>query len=581
MPIWTLNELDDSGGVFKGRAGDPFEWSSKLPEENVFGRFATDPAFRDDLLGSVPHLAEGGWTSPNLVGRLAMYNVASALRINIGRIATTLGFLSTQIPAVRSTYYEPLEAVARAVDLAKKVVNSKQFQNALNALGFIPIVGWIIKILARVAETVIRIVDAVRDKREAKARRALAKVASIPLAQYMQGADEVLTKAMMLRIADFDAQWVVEPRYPAASGSDFVALQEEVDPGDDLWAGWLVYTERNAVGLDPQSAGAGLGYVPGTRNLHASIELRTGYGGSVRDLGEFYPTVRMAAVQFWEMLVNDGPAMFGVDTERAKAKWEDYAASAHEFGSEILGGWSMSRTALEMGATQHLCVPEIYGIGDCKGSKRGKLVGIPGNGHRSAWLSYMRELFDPREVHNEGQPWTTDNIDWSSIATTRALDNLKERQISKLQSIECMYVDDGLDERTGLPRYRAIGTQSSKGPLWNRWYQSVKSVFESGDWKRVRFRDVPEGRLKQELREWCAGQSVDCDSLGTVGGFQIAGPSSLGDPVPPDPPDPREVSFGDFEVAPPKKRKRKSSPAEAAAGLALLGGGAWALSKVL
>lgn len=186
------------------------------------------------------------------------------------------------------------------------------------------------------------------------------------------------------------------------------------------------------------------------------------------------------------------------------------------------------------------------------------------------------------DVSQRRQPWTTDNIDWSTIATSRALDNLEERQQAKLQSIECMYVDDSRDERTGQPRYRAIGTESSKGPMWNRWFDSVKSVFESGDWRRVRFKDVPEGRLKQELRQWCASHSVDCDTLGTPGGFIAAGPSSLGDPVPPSPPDPREVQLGAYAFAAPKKRgKRRAGGASTAASLALLGGGAWALTKVL
>ncbi len=560
--IFTAHQLHDAESVFHGRGGDPLEWTSRLPDLSVFG-FRADPALQGDLFGN------------DQVAQLAVRNVASALRLAAGRVAVTQGFSLAQIPLLADLFGDPLEVLSKGLNIAKEILGSKAFSQAIDQIGWIPIVGWIIEILASVVELVVRIVANVRDKREAEARKVLAQIGTLPIAQWSQGADEVLARTMMMKLDEYDAQWIVSPRYPARSAGDFRAKAQKINPTDPVWAGWLVHTGSLAPGGD---GSAGLGFIPGSRNLHGAMELRTRGARDFRDLGAFYPTARLAAVQWWEMLVAGGPVMFSVDTDAAATAWADYLQSAVEFGDHVLSGWSASLTATELGATTHTCVYEMYGVGQCRKAKKGKHVPIVGTGHRSVYLDYLFSLFDPRR-HDPDRGWDRDNIDWTDTIPGRALRNLEERQRAVLQSLACMTVDDS--EVDGRPRYRAIGTATNKGPLWNRWYESVKAVFESGDWRRVRFDDVPEGALKTEFRQRCSVMGIDCTTLGKQHQTTLAAaPSSLGDPVPPTPPNPIEIKVAFATLIDPKtpRQRRRVSAATWALAAGVLGG-VWALSK--
>src|SRR5690606_10724708 len=156
-----------------------------------------------------------------------------------------------------------------------------------------------------------------------------------------------------------------------------------------------------------------------------------------------------------------GPAMFSVDASAAQRAWADYLRSAVDFGDHVLDGWSTSITATALGATQHICVPQLYGVGECRKAKKNKLAPITGDGHRSAYLDYLFKLFEPRRIDLD-RGWNRDNIDWNDTVPGRALANLEERQRAVLQSLACMTVDDSVVD--GQPRFRAIGTATSKGP---------------------------------------------------------------------------------------------------------------------
>ena len=560
MAIFSLDELHSPDSLFQGRAIDPLEWSSRLPDLSVFN-FGADPALLEDLWGG------------EQVSRLAMRNVASALRLAIGRVAITQGFASEQFPALHGMFADPLEVLSKGLSLAEEILGSRAFSNAVDQIGWIPIVGWIIELVASVVELVVKIISSVRDKRLEDARKELAQIATLPIANWSRGADEVLTRSMMLRLDDCDAQWIVLPRYPATSKEDFRATPQRVNPTDSIYAGWLVHTGR----YGPETDGSqGLGFVPGTRNLHGAMELRTRGARDFRDLGGYFPTARLAAVQWWEMIVAGGPAMFSVDPTAAREAWADYLRSAVDFGHDVLDGWSTSVSASHFGATVHRCEVEMYGAGECTKKNKGRTVPIVGTGHRSAYLDYLFTLFDPRR-HDAERGWDRDNIDWDDTIPGRALANLEERQRALLQSLACMTVDDS--EVNGRPRFRAIGTATSKGPLWQRWYESVTAVFQSGDWRRVKFDDVPEGSLKAELRDRCITAGIECENLGRQFETHLAAPSSLGSPVPPTPPNPVEVQVG-YLVRPPKRppvrRRRNAMTVALAAGVL---GGLWMIGR--
>jgi hypothetical protein len=558
--IFSIDALHDPGSPFRGNGLDPLDWASRLPDLSVFG-FRADPALEADL-----------WDGQQ-VAQLVMRNVASALRMASGRVAVTQGFSGRQLPALTDLFRDSFDTLSAGLDLASKVLGSRSFTASLDQLGWIPYAGWVLELIASVTELVVGIVQAVGNRREAEARKLLASVGTLPLAQWSQGADEVLTRAMMMRLEGYDAQWIVSPRYPARAPSDFLAQPAEARPGDDRWAAWVVYTGGPP---EPGEGSLGLGFVPGTRNLHGAMELRTRGAGDLRDLGAFYPTARMAAVQWWEMIVAGGPAMFSVDASAAQRAWADYVQAAVGFGDEVLDGWSTSITATRLGAKTHTCVAELYGVGECRKGKRNEQVPIVGHGHRSAYRGYLFELFDPRRI-DPGKGWARDNIDWNDTIPGRALESLEARQRAVLQSLSCMTVDDSAVG--GRPRFRAIGTATSKGPLWQRWYDSVTAVLQSGDWRRVRLDDVPEGALKAELRDRCLAAGIDCATLGKQIETTLVTPSSLGDPVPPTPPNPVEVQFAHAVfVGPAAKKKPRPSPLAWALAAGVLGG-AWALSR--
>ena len=135
----------------------------------------------------------------------------------------------------------------------------------------------------------------------------------------------------------------------------------------------------------------------------------------MRDLGAFYPTARMAAVQWWEMIVAGGPAMFSIDASAARQAWADYLRSAVDFGHDVLSGWSTSITATGLDATTHTCVPELYGIGECRKVRRNKLVPIVGTGHRSVYLDYLLTLFELEKLAYEVAYERAHRPDWEAI----------------------------------------------------------------------------------------------------------------------------------------------------------------------
>src|SRR5690606_9765952 len=140
--IYSIDQLHDPGSVFKGQGLDPLDWASRLPDLSVFG-FRADPALSADL-----------WDGQQ-VAQLAMRNVASALRLAVGRVAVTQGFAGPQLPALSNLFRDSLDTLSAGLDLAKKILGSKAFSEALDGLGWIPYVGWVLEVIASVVELVV------------------------------------------------------------------------------------------------------------------------------------------------------------------------------------------------------------------------------------------------------------------------------------------------------------------------------------------------------------------------------------------------------------------------------------------
>lgn len=512
--IYTPDDLY-APGMFNewGRDSNPMEWESKMPGFAVFNSAMTDPALMPEILGG-PAAFDDVWSGGEAgkgylkmaaegryISQLGLYSVTGAMRNAIGGVATTVGFLQRSVGVITGVYETRIDQVAAALNVVSGVLDSQAFNAAINAIGMIPIVGWIIKILVEVAKIITSIVGIVAEKNREEAEEALAQVATLPMPQWSAQADGHLAKLCQISAATYNLQWLVMPRYPAYSPDDFTGKPIDAN-NDDRWEGWIVHP---ALFTAPETGSApppGLGFVPGTRNIHATMQLLLGGAKNITDLGTFYPVASMTASNLWEsMLKGTHPSTMCVDTDLAMGAWEAYIHAALDFafptefgGSGILArGWSMSPSA-NFGAGSHTCVA---GMENSQGCSSGDVtwarsVGIPGSGHTSAFIAYLNTLFDFERKNDAGE-WVLGNIDTATSRPVKALQELRDAQSAMVDSMDCMYLTD-METSQGRAQFAALGVDAPnrRGPLWNKWANNVQKVFDSGSWANINWADVPQ-----------------------------------------------------------------------------------------
>lgn len=601
--IFTDQDLMRQDGIFSGwgSSSDLFNWESELPSMAVFSRLASDPALRSNIMGG------GSWmkqedpatgaliaTAPQMfVAELGMYSLAGALRNTVANISITLGYLQNSIQVVQGFFHDPIQSVAASLNVVSDILNSEAFNAAINSIGWIPIVGWIIKILVEVAKIVTSIISVVGDKKQEEARKALALMMTLPQAEWSADADGIMAQYLQRQALGHNLQWMVYPRYPAQDADDFTGVPLDVD-NNDRWDGFLVYSKEF---LNPSlEVPPGMGFVPGTRNLHGAMELRSPGHANIADIGNFYPTAQAMAANIWEQMLKGHPMALSVNTDAAIEAWASYAHAALDFalptgsgGSGILArGWSGSPTA-SFGASSHVC---MEGMHDCSGHqiRFAKMKDIPGDGHTDALVSYYQTLFEWRRKSNSGD-WSLGNLDPYTIRPAIALQELRSQQESILNSLQCMYVDDAAVPigMASVPRYAGIGTSNNPGPLHSLWQQNVQKVFDSGGWEHVDWSDVPThpdparglfSPVRQHIEmavEQKYSMSAD-EFFATKHQWQITVPQLLvpKSPVPPPAPTPptyiETAGYIDASLVGGATGIRRSSaaPLAMAAGIALL-----------
>jgi hypothetical protein len=501
-------------GIFNewGRDSNPFEWESKMPGFAVFNSAMTDPRLMPEILGG-PAAFDNVWSGGEpgkgyitmaaegrYISQLGLYSVTGALRNAIGGVATTVGFLQRSAAVLTGVFETRIDQVATALNVVSGILDSQAFNAAINAIGVIPIVGWIIKILVEVAKIITSIVDIVAQKNRDEAEEALARVATLPMPQWSAQADGHLAKLCQISASTYNLQWLVMPRYPAYSPDDFTGTPIDADD-NNRWDGWIVHPAMFTAPETGSEAPPGLGFVPGTRNIHATMQLLLGGAKNITDLGTFYPVASMTAANLWEqMLKGDHPSTMCVDTDMAMGAWEAYIHAALDFafptefgGSGILArGWSMSPSA-NYGASSHTCVSGMEDAYGCSGGDVtfARDVNIPGTGHTDGFIAYLNTLFDFERKNSNGD-WSLGNIDTARSRPVRALQELRDAQVSVIESMDCMYLTD-METPQGRAQYAALGVDAPnrRGPLWGQWANNVQKVFESGSWVNVNWADVP------------------------------------------------------------------------------------------
>ncbi|MFZ6184874.1 hypothetical protein [Nannocystis pusilla] len=426
-----------------------------------------------------------------------------AVRLVLSQIATTVGFLKQAVKALGDVFKGAVAAVGDALNIALQVLDNPGFNAAINSLCAIPIVGWIIKAVVTVAKLVLKIVETVRQNR-AKRQEAWRQMRSLmPLAQWDPDIDAIQVRNVGLRLHVFDTAYVFMPRYLANSPGDFYAEQASGDPDSKRLDAWRLLTRH---------PDGGLGFVPGTQNLHGAIEMPVGFCAGVKDLGDFFPTAQQMAYQLWNTVLNeDTPALFTVPARRCEKAWESYLMSILAYTVRDISGWSCARDPQNGGSK----VPSrdyLQGSGpyptkqvDPNDSKNPKTVGIKGSGHRQAMLDHLQALFDwtkgrDTSISNSDPRFPETAVDFSKSAPGRALANLRDRQLFELREIDlslmAAYVDDsrvrpGAGAIDKVPRWPAIADKNEE--LWTVWDQARRNLLSSDRWKQIELEDVPGG----------------------------------------------------------------------------------------
>ena len=558
--LFSPNDLRDPDGVFKGwdYESNPFDWENKLPALSTVEFFRTDPAYQGLFSLS---------TNSVVIQELGRYSVFSAVRNCVAQISTAWGYFTTTVGTLKLMFKDSISLVSQVLNTVSTVMESIEI--AVNSIAWIPIVGWIIKIIFEVAKIITNIISSIQKKRAERKQSELDKIAkeyALPMADWTPEADTLMCQELQKRLmpGKFDLEWAFMPRYPANNAGDFVAQHQKYSPDDSCFSGWLVWSNLFKSQTDAQSF-PGLGFVPGTMNLHAALSLDTRAGGAVKDYGDYFPITRTVSAQIWSQAVKgDSGLTFGIDTEKVIDAWINYVAAAYHYGLEGIDGWSLVAGRInrneplrfdDIPGLKYNCSECDVGSSNCDSALAGKKEDKrwrtpPSDGHRSAFVAHLRSMFGWKTTLN-GQSLKEDDW-WETMTPVVALKNMRERQEAMIRSPKCMYLDDSTDAAgSGQPRFRSLKKGSSLHKIWE---QSVTAMFESGDWKRIDYRDVIPGEdVDKAIRLVLSNQynttpekffNLD-KSFGqgkaSMGIAVAPGPSVLGDPEPPAPPDPVDV----------------------------------------
>lgn len=559
-----------SDKLFQGNLdwnGNPTDWQTSLP-------LASDPQSLVD-----PAAAAGWGGELNYYGKLTIETQATAIRAAIGALANQVGFLQKEIRGIGDLYYETITQVMTGLDMAKNILSSPALIAGIKAVTeIVPIVGWILEILRRVALAIVSIISAVRNKRGAEMDAYFSKIPTFDYQlQFSRRHDETLVQQILDHlvggISGYDPTWIAMPRYPVEGPSDFEVLVQDLN-NDDYFEGYVVVSAKEIF-----EQKGGLGFIPGTRNIHGPMELMTRGCGQVVDIGSYWPTPTVVGATWWSTVLESGPTMFTVDTARASSAWKNYLESVIEFiDVSVKKGWTCSSRPDIGSHGSYDQIPAWPGTSREEDEITHKWGNIPNEGHHNAYRSYIMRLFFGLKVGETGWKLKDDTynddrtINFDAAHPIAALRNLHDRQIDTLQSLKCLYVNDEL--RTGgRSRWTALRNQSGLTSMGRQWQNNVKSVIEqSQDWKRADLRDVPPGTVRNVL----VAKGLK-DPAVQLGQTLSAGPSVLGDPDPPAPPTPGEVPLIPAFFADPARPSRPGllQRAQKYLGVAILGGGAY------
>jgi len=614
---------------------NPDEWKSNLPDiQTLINHSLSDPALAGGNFSTFKNevLSAGSTLDPLMqaVGRIAMGDFVKGMRVSLGNVAMSTGILMNDVMAVSSIMQSNQSDIMKGFNVVGAALDSPMFEMALDAIGAVPFVGWVIKTIYNISKTIAEVIEQSNDLSDQVAKRSVAERLTIPMRAtgFSHEANEFLTRNFFKALSN-DPQKLILPAYnPNPQGGSCpqgytdgpwrmfcAAGVRENDDWDAMAEGWVV------AGADGDY---GFGYVPGTSAVTRSLFFRSGvrsapgshrlgceaYG--VRDLGTLYPTPTNLCAALWSQVSKPSPAMFMFDPLAAKSPWETYMDHMFALSKNLLKGWSCAPTGYPF-TDKFKCTsdldgagnPREEGMGGCRGgtgkkhNRWGDTLTIPSDfGYESNTVLYaylaelyfgIRELYSrdrggiQRLPHLSGKAidkpgsyyenhmgskfFRPDAIDYSESTPVKALEALYNGQKATLDSRMCMYVNG--EDPVRFPAFRDSNLKSL-------WQQSVTTVLNSNDWRTINYKDIPDGPAKQAFYQRAKSAGIDDveNFTGIKKHHQMQMQTVLGDPEPPEMPPMTgtDIDISEFGVTAKNLPKRKSKKKSSNLPLILAGG---------
>lgn len=606
MPVFKSDDPVFQG-YFAGQDVLPELWTDRMPylglaktldadvasmrSPDGFNLVDAQNAFEQTVKSGVPDI----FISPlaNYMNTLGALNFVTSMRSVVAQVAVSVGYWSDAINTLEGVYRDDLNSLVSAIDLIEQIVNSEYFQQALDGIAWVPIVGWILKVIGEVVKLGIKINQNVMEERAVSMQTRLARRYRVPLIEPSAEYTEYQVRGMLRAVRNSRATELFLPRYPAKSVADWEMVGAPKDytekcDGKDFPLN-LVWYMRSKGGYSRYRQGFGL--VPGTGELVQLLEFPVAQQQAkgviipevegIRSTGRFVPTARAIAGHTWQNALKENALMFAIDSDYIKARWDETLHAMLQFLIEdIIKGYTMFKSGRPHDQKADCgCWMNGYRQGEkygCRPKRYGKPANLKSwaeyhwwgvgpthlamaNTHaQSMWNYIMRTFWGrgaqqnefPLPVHDADQSkfaqWP-DNFFFENTVYAAACDNMKARQKAVLLSPAAFYVHpyknvrkEGSEDITPFP---ALAYSAEMTELWK---QSVKDMLNetSTQWliNNVALQDVPIEST--EVYNALKAKGVKDKKPKFIGGTVSAGPYGATKPPPP----PEQSGLGRVEV---------------------------------
>jgi hypothetical protein len=204
-------------------------------------------------------------------------------------------------------------AMRKALDLVGSIVDM---------VGGVPIIGWIIKIIWEVAESVIAIVQFIKGKKENE--KAIDEL--VARAEFSPDLDQLVAK-LITKTMHWRKDWT-DLFMPPGMGKGGRTWSQAYWRKTKLEGGGV---QLRSMDMTPGHVEEWTGFMPGTTKITRMYEFYP--VGNLRfiDTGQYLPSGRDMMVTAWSFVTKNSPAMYTVDADKALDNWKGYLGTLRDF----------------------------------------------------------------------------------------------------------------------------------------------------------------------------------------------------------------------------------------------------------